>query len=242
VDLSIEVNSIEWSSQRRHVSCSNDRIPSTARNGQQRTVGDILREMPIYKEFLLVNENDQLLSNAKQSNVSSIKSFHCDRLHLQLMCEHDRYEERLFELANRRRTTDESNTDDCPTNLNENECTYQQVHTSLSRRGLNVYLSNSIIDLKIRAQTDHKSMSNNGDASAYCRVIPTTTTSIGIVDRQLTAEIIDEDDADRYQLAALSENDVDLLDYSSDDEYQVQLSRSPYRPFDDDNEHDDDEF
>ncbi len=60
-------------------------------------IGDILRKKSIYKEFLLINQQSNLLSNGKQSIISSIKSLHTERLKLQFMCEDDKYEQDKFQ-------------------------------------------------------------------------------------------------------------------------------------------------
>ena len=64
-------------------------------------LGEILKDQPIYKEFLLINEQAALLSNGKDSLISQIKSFHCERLHLQLLCEDDQYEQKIFQQSRR---------------------------------------------------------------------------------------------------------------------------------------------
>ena len=50
----------------------------------------------MYKEFILINQQSDLLSNGKQSIISSIKSLHTERLKLQFMCEEDKYEQDKF--------------------------------------------------------------------------------------------------------------------------------------------------
>jgi hypothetical protein len=57
---------------------------------------DILRRKPIYKEFILINQQ----SNGKQSIISKIKSLHTERLKLQFMCEDDKYEQDKFQQWN----------------------------------------------------------------------------------------------------------------------------------------------
>lgn len=66
-------------------------------NSKNRALAEIFKEKSIYKEFLFVNENSELLSKGKDSIISQIKSFHCERLHLQWMCEDDRYEQKIFQ-------------------------------------------------------------------------------------------------------------------------------------------------
>jgi hypothetical protein len=63
-------------------------------------IGEILRKKSIYKEFLLINQQSNLLSNGKQSIISSIKSLHTERLKLQFMCEDDKYEQDKFQQWN----------------------------------------------------------------------------------------------------------------------------------------------
>ena len=72
-------------------------------------LGEILKDKPIYKEFLLINEQAALLSSGKDSLISQIKSFHCERLHLQLLCEDDQYEQKIFQQS--RRPTEDEDTD-----------------------------------------------------------------------------------------------------------------------------------
>ena len=72
-------------------------------------LGEILKEKPIYKEFLLINEQGELLSNGKDSLISQIKSFHCERLHLQILCEDDQYEQKIFQQS--KRTREDEDTD-----------------------------------------------------------------------------------------------------------------------------------
>ncbi|CAF3824985.1 unnamed protein product, partial [Rotaria magnacalcarata] len=62
-------------------------------NNKGISIQEILRTKPIYKEFLLINQQSHLLSNSKQSIISSIKSLHTERLKLQFMCEDDKYEQ-----------------------------------------------------------------------------------------------------------------------------------------------------
>ena len=76
------------------------RSSSQGRNSKGVTIGEILRKKPIYKEFLLINQQSDLLSHGKQSSVSSIKSLHSERLKLQFMCEDDKYEQEKFQQWN----------------------------------------------------------------------------------------------------------------------------------------------
>ncbi|CAF1387732.1 unnamed protein product [Adineta steineri] len=73
---------------------------SDGRNSKGTTIGEILRKKPIYKEFILMNQQSDILSNGKQSMISSIKSLHTERLKLQFMCEDDKYEEEKFQQWN----------------------------------------------------------------------------------------------------------------------------------------------
>ena len=85
------------------------------RNNRGMTIGEILRQKPIYKEFVLINQQTDLLSNGKQSIISSIKSIHTERLKLQFMCEEDKYEQEKFQQWNQHLTDnismDEQDTD-----------------------------------------------------------------------------------------------------------------------------------
>ena len=63
------------------------------KNNKGISIGEILRKQPIYKEFVLINQQGDLLSNGKQTKISSIKSLHSERLKLQFMCEDDKYEQ-----------------------------------------------------------------------------------------------------------------------------------------------------
>jgi hypothetical protein len=66
-------------------------------DSQSRKLGEILQEKCIDKESLLINEQSQFLSSGKDSSVSQIKSFPCERLHLQIMCEDDQYEQKIYQ-------------------------------------------------------------------------------------------------------------------------------------------------
>jgi hypothetical protein len=81
------------------------------RNDKGVTIGQILRKKPIYKEFILINQQSDLLSNGKQSVISSIKSLHMERLKLQFMCEDDKYEQDKFQQWNQYLTIDQQDTD-----------------------------------------------------------------------------------------------------------------------------------
>ena len=70
------------------------------KNNRGTPIGDILRKNSIYKEFILINQQSALLSNGKQSVISSIKSLHIERLKLQFMCEDDKYEQEKFQEFN----------------------------------------------------------------------------------------------------------------------------------------------
>ncbi|CAF1144378.1 unnamed protein product [Rotaria sordida] len=69
-------------------------------NNKGITIRDILRKKSFYKEFILINQQSNLLSNGKQSIISSIKSLHTERLKLQFMCEDDKYEQEIFKQSN----------------------------------------------------------------------------------------------------------------------------------------------
>ncbi|CAF1539178.1 unnamed protein product, partial [Adineta steineri] len=73
---------------------------SDGKNSKGTTIGEILRKKPIYKEFILINQQSDILSNGKQSMISSIKSLHTERLKLQFMCEDDKYEQEKFQQWN----------------------------------------------------------------------------------------------------------------------------------------------
>jgi hypothetical protein len=59
-------------------------------------MGEILRKKPIYKEFILINQE----LNGKQSVISNIKSLHTERVKLQFMCADDKYEQEKFQQWN----------------------------------------------------------------------------------------------------------------------------------------------
>jgi hypothetical protein len=83
--------------------CKNIYLKRSCPNGKNNkgvTMGEILQKNPIYKEFILINQQSDLLSNGKQSITSSIKSFHTERLKLQFMCEDDKYEQEKFQQWN----------------------------------------------------------------------------------------------------------------------------------------------
>jgi len=83
--------------------CKNIYLKRSCPNGKNNkgvTMGEILQKNPIYKEFILINQQSDLLSNGKQSIISSIKSFHTERLKLQFMCEDDKYEQEKFQQWN----------------------------------------------------------------------------------------------------------------------------------------------
>jgi hypothetical protein len=81
------------------------------RNNKGVTIGEILRKKPIYKEFILINQQSNLLSNGKQSIISSIKSIHTERLKLQFMCEDDKYEQQKFQHLIDNTSIDQQDTD-----------------------------------------------------------------------------------------------------------------------------------
>jgi hypothetical protein len=85
-----------------------NRSCSEGRNNKGVTIGEILRKKPIYKEFILINQQSDLLSNGKQSMISSIKSLHSERLKLQFMCEDDKYEQEKFQQWNQYLTENSS--------------------------------------------------------------------------------------------------------------------------------------
>ncbi|CAF4596302.1 unnamed protein product [Rotaria sp. Silwood1] len=91
------------------------RLCPDGKNSKGITIGEILRKKPIYKEFLLINQQSDLLSNGKQSIISSIKSLHTERIKLQFMCEDDKYEQEKFQQSNQyllnNITTDQQDTD-----------------------------------------------------------------------------------------------------------------------------------
>jgi len=70
------------------------------RNNKNITFKEILNKKSIYKEFILINKESELLSNGKESIISSIKSLHNQRLKLQFMCEDDKYEQNKFQQLN----------------------------------------------------------------------------------------------------------------------------------------------
>ncbi|UJR24021.1 hypothetical protein I4U23_026986 [Adineta vaga] len=76
-------------------------------DGKCISISEVLRTKPIYKEFILMNQQSNLLSNGKQTKISSIKSLHSERLKLQFMCEDDKYEQDKFQQWNQFVTKDQ---------------------------------------------------------------------------------------------------------------------------------------
>ncbi|CAF0738253.1 unnamed protein product [Rotaria sordida] len=62
-----------------------NRLCSNEKNNKGITIGEILRKQPIYKEFLLINQQSDLLSNG---------------IKLQYMCKDDKYEQEKFQQSN----------------------------------------------------------------------------------------------------------------------------------------------
>jgi len=81
-------NSLGWTFQFR--SCPGER------NSKGLTVQEVLRKTPIYKQFILINQQSELLSSGKDSLISSFKSLHTERVQLQFMCEDDKYEQKSY--------------------------------------------------------------------------------------------------------------------------------------------------
>lgn len=94
---------------------SKNRSCSGGRNNKGLTIGEVLRKKPIYKEFILINQQSDLLLNGKQSIMSSITSLHTERFKLQFMCEDDKYEQDKFQQWNQylteNRLADQQDTD-----------------------------------------------------------------------------------------------------------------------------------
>ena len=164
-----------------------------------------MKEKPIYKEFLLINEQAQLLSSGKDSIVSQIKTFHCERLHLQIMCEDDQYEQKMFEQSNKSSQDEDDETDyKSDSDLFEEKVRLKHVSSNQSKRKKNLLL------------------------------------------------VDDENSLDRYHLTEINRDQIDLLQYLSDDDDQQEndhhpshSSIDPLRPnrIDDDDENaDEDEF
>jgi hypothetical protein len=109
------------------------------RNDKGVTIGQILRKKPIYKEFILINQQSDLLSNGKQSVISSIKSLHMERLKLQFMCEDDKYEQDKFQQWNQYLTIDQQDTDyETDSDIDDQQVIEKWVY--LRERMLNKYL------------------------------------------------------------------------------------------------------
>jgi hypothetical protein len=89
----------------------------------------------------LINEQSVLLSNGKQSIISSIKSLQTERIKLQFMCEDDKYEQDKFQKWNQHltdnTTVDEQDTDDNETDADQDD---DQVYLQLTFRHSIIFL------------------------------------------------------------------------------------------------------
>lgn len=73
-----------------------------------------------------MNQQSDLLSNGKQSMISSIKSLHSERLHLQFMCEDDHYEQNKFQQWNQMISKDQQQDSDTDTDTDIEDLDQQQ--------------------------------------------------------------------------------------------------------------------
>ncbi|CAF1033210.1 unnamed protein product [Rotaria magnacalcarata] len=197
-------------------------------NNKGISIKEILRTKPIYKEFLLINQQSDLLSNSKQSIISSIKSLHTERIKLQFMCEDDKYEQEKFQQWNQ----------------------YLLKNTSIGQQDID-YATDSDIDeyQENFKETDHYSrVRNKRNESALWPLTTTNNPPICAIDEEnMNSNDIERKSndrkrskknkittidvdllVDRYHLSHdNNKDDFDALLYSSEDEDQLQLTYSP---------------
>jgi hypothetical protein len=194
-----------------------NRSSSDGRNNKGITIGEILRKKPIYKEFILINQ--QL--NGKQSIISSIKSLHTERLKLQFMCEDDKYEQDKFQQWNQylinNKSIDQQDTDyETDSDIDDHQNDIDMSSSTSKKLNQSELWPLTTINNPPMCTIDEQDM-NLSDAEQKSNEKKKKTINI---DSDLLI--------DRYHLTQkMNRENFDALQYSSDDEIQIQ---SPYSP------------